>query len=113
MMPAITLIQGPVGEEHLTELHRVRFSTSDKNLLEATLNYAKKFGKHDVSVLGGYSYEDYYYQAAFAQNRYFVTNLFGPNNLGAGEQLLTGDVTSTARMSKLISFFGRVKLFIC
>jgi TonB-dependent starch-binding outer membrane protein SusC len=82
--------------------------TSDKNLLEATLNYAKKIGQHDVSVLGGYSYEDYYYQAAFAQNRYFVTNLFGANNLGAGEQLLTGDVTSSANMSKLISFFGRV-----
>jgi TonB-dependent starch-binding outer membrane protein SusC len=83
-------------------------STSDKNLLETTVNYAKKFGKNDVSFLGGYSYEDYYYQSAFAQNRYFVTNLFGPNNLGAGEQLLTGDVTSSASMNKLISFFGRL-----
>lgn len=84
------------------------FQTSDKNLLEATINYAKKFGSHDVNVLGGYSYEDNYYQQAFAQNRYFVTNIFGPNNLGAGEKLLTGDVSSTANMSKLISFFGRV-----
>jgi iron complex outermembrane receptor protein len=83
-------------------------STSDKNLLETTLNYARKFGRHDVNVLGGYSYEDNYYQSAFAQNRYFVTNLFGFNNLGAGEQLLTGDVSSSANMSKLISFFGRV-----
>jgi TonB-linked SusC/RagA family outer membrane protein len=83
-------------------------STSDKNLLEATVNYARKFGRHDVNLLGGYSYEDYYYQSAFAQNRYFVTNLFGFNNLGAGEQLLTGDVSSSANMSKLISFFGRV-----
>lgn len=82
--------------------------SSDKNLVETTLNYARKFGKHDFSALAGYSYEDYYYQAAFAQNRYFVTNLFGPNNLGAGEQLLSGDVTSTANMSKLISFFGRI-----
>jgi len=83
-------------------------STSDKNLLETTLNYAKKFGKHDVNLLGGYSYEDNHYQSAFAQNRYFVTNLFGFNNLGAGEQLLTGDVSSSANMSKLISFFGRI-----
>jgi iron complex outermembrane receptor protein len=82
-------------------------STSDKTLIETTLNYAKKFGKHDVSLLGGYSYEDYYYQSSFAQNRYFVTNLFGPNNLGSGEQLLTGDVGSDASMYKLISFFGR------
>jgi TonB-dependent starch-binding outer membrane protein SusC len=82
--------------------------TTDKNLLETTLNYAKKFGRHDVNLLGGYSYEDNYYQRAFAQNRYFVTNLFGFNNLGAGEQLLTGDVASEANMSKLISFFGRI-----
>ncbi|HBC77545.1 MAG TPA: SusC/RagA family TonB-linked outer membrane protein [Bacteroidales bacterium] len=83
-------------------------STSDKNLLETMLNYAKKFGSHDINLLGGYSYEDNYYQSAFAQNRYFVTNLFGFNNLGAGEQLLTGDVSSSANMSKLISFFGRI-----
>jgi len=83
-------------------------STSNKNLLETTLNYARKFGRHDVNLLGGYSYEDYHYQSAFAQNRYFVTNLFGFNNLGAGEQLLTGDVSSNANMNKLISFFGRI-----
>lgn len=82
--------------------------TSDKNLLEATINYAKEIGDHNINVLGGYSYEDNNEQRAFAQNRYFVTNLFGSDNLGAGEQLLTGDVTSTANMSKLISFFGRV-----
>jgi iron complex outermembrane receptor protein len=82
--------------------------TYDKNLLETTLNYAKRFGSHDVNLLGGYSYEDTHYQQAFAQNRYFVTNLFSFNNLSAGEQLLNGDVSSSADMSKLISFFGRV-----
>ncbi len=82
--------------------------TYDKNLIETTLNYAKRFGSHDVNLLGGYSYEDNHYQQAFAQNRYFVTNLFGFNNLGAGEQLLNGDVSSFANMSKLISFFGRI-----
>ncbi len=82
--------------------------TYDKQLLETTVNYGKKFGNHDVNVLGGYSYEENHYQNAFAQNRYFVTNIFGFNNLAAGENLLTGDVTSYAEMSKLISFFGRV-----
>jgi TonB-dependent starch-binding outer membrane protein SusC len=43
------------------------FYTSDKNLLETTVNYAKKFGIHDVNVLGGYSYEDYFYQSATAR----------------------------------------------
>jgi len=83
-------------------------STGDKNLLETTINYSRRFDRHDVNLLGGYSYEDYKDQSAFAQNRYFVTNLFGFNNLGAGEQLLTGDVSSGASMNKLISFFGRV-----
>lgn len=84
------------------------FYTRDKNLLETTVNYAKKFGNHDLSVLGGYSYEDYLNQEATAQNRFFVTNIFGFNNLEAGEKLLPGDVTSKADMYKLISFFGRV-----
>jgi iron complex outermembrane receptor protein len=36
-----------------------------------------------------------------------VTNLFGFNNLNAGEGLLAGDVQSSANMNRLISFFGR------
>ncbi|HEX2922194.1 MAG TPA: TonB-dependent receptor [Bacteroidales bacterium] len=84
------------------------FYTRDKNLLEATVNYTKKFDVHDINILGGYSYEDYLNQEATAQSRYFVTNIFGFNNLKAGEKLLAGDVTSTSDMYKLISFFGRV-----
>jgi TonB-linked SusC/RagA family outer membrane protein len=84
------------------------FSTGDKKLLEATVNYSRKFADHSVNLLGGYSWEDNYNQSARAQNRYFVTNLFGPNNLAAGEGLLNGDVSSSASMSRLISFFGRI-----
>lgn len=85
-----------------------RFWTRNKNLLETTVNYAKKVGSHDFNVLGGYSYEDFMHEEAFAQNRFFVTNIFGYNNLNAGEKLQPGDVTSSANMNKLISFFGRV-----
>jgi len=84
------------------------FSTSDKDLIETTVNYNKKAGSHSFDVLGGYSWESYYYQRAFARNRYFVTNIFGPHNLGAGEQLRPEDVSSYANMNKLISFFGRI-----
>ncbi len=82
--------------------------TSDKQLLETTLNYKKIFGQHNLNVLGGYSYEDNYYQNMGAQNRQFVTDLFGYNNLSAGENLRSGDVWSGKNMNKLISFFGRV-----
>ncbi|MGN0022027.1 MAG: SusC/RagA family TonB-linked outer membrane protein, partial [Sphingobacterium hotanense] len=61
----------------------------------------------DLSILGGYSYEDNRYQNAGAQSRQFVTDFFGYNNLSAGEVLRAGDVWSGANMNKLISFFGR------
>ena len=82
--------------------------TLDKRLLESTLNYKKFFGKHDINLLAGYSYEDNYYQNFGGQSRQFVTDLFSFNNLSAGENLLPGDVFSGKNMSKLISFFGRV-----
>jgi len=81
--------------------------TSDKNLLETTLNYRKQIESHTLNVLAGYSYEDNYHQRSGAQNRQFVTNFFGYNNLAAGENLRSGDVWSGANMDKLISFFGR------
>lgn len=82
--------------------------TADKQLLEATLNYKKIVGSHNMNFLAGYSYEDNYYQKMGGQNRQFVTDLFAANNIGAGENLRSGDVWSEKNMNKLISFFGRV-----
>jgi len=84
------------------------FWTEDKKLLEATLNYEKSIDDHKLTALAGYSYEDNYYQNAGAQNRQFVTDFFGYNNLGAGENLRPSDVWSGKNMNKLVSFFGRV-----
>lgn len=82
--------------------------TNDRTLLETTLEYAlKSESLHNLSVLGGYSYEDNHYQNAGAQSRQFVTDFFEYNNLSAGEVLRAGDVWSGANMNKLISFFGR------
>jgi iron complex outermembrane receptor protein len=82
--------------------------TADKQLLEATFNYKQVIRNHNMNFLVGYSYEDNYYQNMGAQNRQFVTDLFGANNLSAGENLRSGDVWSGKNMNKLISFFGRV-----
>jgi iron complex outermembrane receptor protein len=81
--------------------------TSDKNLLELTFNYKKQFNNQSINLLGGYSYEDNYFQYSGAQNRQFATDFFLYNNLGAGENIRTGDVWSGANMNKLISFFAR------
>ncbi|WP_073172343.1 SusC/RagA family TonB-linked outer membrane protein [Tangfeifania diversioriginum] len=83
------------------------FWTADKELLETTLNYEKSFDDHKITLLGGYSYEDNYYQQAGAQNRQFVTDFFGYNNLQAGENLRPSDVWSEKNMNRLVSFFGR------
>lgn len=82
--------------------------TKDKNLLETTMNYTKTIHNHSFNLLAGYSYEDNYHQNFGAQNRQFVTDFFGYNNLGAGEDLRSSDVWSGKNMNKLISFFGRV-----
>lgn len=84
------------------------FTSNKRKLLETTLNYSGTLNDHKLNVLAGYSYEDFYSQYANAQNRQFVTNLFGPNNLSSGENLLVGDASSSATMNRLISFFGRI-----
>lgn len=81
--------------------------------LESTLNYVKTFNDiHNVNIVGGYSYQDFVYESFSASNRYFLTDAFGYNNLGAGLHLQdnkyrSGDVSSTKNSSKLIGFFGR------
>ena len=39
-------------------MHIVMILTFDNNLIELTANFQKAFGKHNVSVLIGYNYED-------------------------------------------------------
>lgn len=75
--------------------------------LEAYLTYAKTFGKHNVTVTGGYSYYDNVYQGFGAQRSGFVTDLFSYNNLGAGYNYRLGDVYSYKGKSNLVSFYGR------
>lgn len=79
----------------------------DKKLMEITAQYTKKFDKHNFTVLGGYSYERNDYQMLLAQNRSFITDRFGSDNLSTGENLLPTDVGSNRNMNLLISMFGR------
>ena len=81
---------------------------------ESTLNYNNLFeGIHSLTAMAGYSYQDFEWEAFGARNRYFITNAFSYNNLGAGLHLPDGryrggDVWSTKNTSTLIAFFGRV-----
>ncbi len=79
--------------------------------LEWIGNYNTKFGKHDLSAMGGYSYQEFNNQAFWAENMDFPSDGFGYNNLGAGlwnnEKGRLG-MDSWKSKEKLIAFLGRV-----
>ncbi len=80
------------------------------NLLELTSNYAKTFGAHSFSVLGGYSWQDETNEGFNADTWNFPTDAYGWNNLGVGQALQAGDANMGSYKDnwKLIGFFGRV-----
>ncbi|TAH21975.1 MAG: TonB-dependent receptor [Cytophagales bacterium] len=77
-------------------------------LLEANLTYNKRIMEdHNLTVLGGYSYQQFTREGFGAVSRNFITDAFGPNNLEAGGNTTTPP-SSFKETSKLISFYGRV-----
>ncbi|HEX8017075.1 MAG TPA: SusC/RagA family TonB-linked outer membrane protein, partial [Flavobacterium sp.] len=83
---------------------------TDSDYVEITSKYHKNFDKHELTVLGGYSYQ-YTVNEGFSANNYdFPTDAFSYNNLEAGNALTDGNagMGSYKNDSKLIGFFGRV-----
>lgn len=77
--------------------------------LETYLTYDKTFNNiHRVNIMGGYSYLKNMYEGFGSERRGFDTDLFGYDNLGAGNDFRLGDVYSYKGEAKLISFFGRI-----
>ena len=81
---------------------------SNQDIIEWTNTFNKQFGNHKLNVLAGYSWEQNNYSSHFAQNRTFISDFMGANDLDSGEGLRKGDVGSGKNSSKLISFYGRV-----
>ncbi len=76
--------------------------------LESYFNYDYELNEHRVNLMAGYSYAESMYEGFLAQNRSFDTDLFLYNNLGAGNDIQSGDVSSYKSKFKLISFYGRL-----
>lgn len=79
--------------------------------LEWTGNYFAAFGRSDLKVLGGYSYQEFNNKGFFAENSDFPSDAFRYNNLETGlynrvEGRLGMD--SWRSKEKVIAFFGRV-----
>ncbi|WP_158826074.1 SusC/RagA family TonB-linked outer membrane protein [Mucilaginibacter lacusdianchii] len=87
---------------------------NDVKNFEWTANYALNFRKHNIKLLGGYSYSMYSYEQFRAQNYDIPFDAFLWNNLysgaynGGGVGQGQDAVASTKNTSTLISFFGRV-----
>lgn len=79
--------------------------------LETYLNYETEITDFlKLNALGGYSYLENIYSGFGSERRGFDTDVFGSDNLGAGQDYRAGDVYSYKGQAKLISFFGRVNL---
>lgn len=76
-------------------------------LMELTANYTKTFGDHNLNILAGHSYQKFDYEWLAGGNNNFLTDGFLYNNLGAGNAPKP-TVGSSATVSRMASFFGRV-----
>lgn len=95
----------------------------ENELFELTANYEKYFGELKVSLLGGYSFQEFMFENFNAFNTNFITDDLLYNALELGLGTATGNdafagVGSQKEESRLISFFGRAmfnyndKLFV-
>ncbi|GAB4405627.1 MAG: TonB-dependent receptor [Bacteroidia bacterium] len=91
-------------------------STDDRNtkLFEATLNYNKQFDNFGLDVLGGYSYQDNFFQGFGASGSGLPSDAYTFNNLGTATDFANGqgNVYSYANDYQVIGFFGRARIDI-
>jgi TonB-linked SusC/RagA family outer membrane protein len=79
-------------------------------LMELTAEYSRGFGKHRVSLLGGYGYQENESSNNFIRNWDFPLDDFGYNMIGLGNAIKEGKgaIYSGRGETNLISFFGRL-----
>jgi TonB-dependent starch-binding outer membrane protein SusC len=81
------------------------------DLFETTLNYDKAFGSTNLAVLGGYSYQEFFYEGFGVSGGDFLTDAFTYNNISENTALDfkngLGSLYSYANSDRLVAFFGR------
>lgn len=88
-----------------------RYTNSDVDqIFEATGTYADNFGGHEITLLGGYGYQDRVFESFDLSNYNFPTDLFGYNSMGSGSALTEGKASmgSGKTSNKTIGFFTRM-----
>ena len=76
-------------------------------LFEHTLNYKESFGKNNIDLLGGYTWQEERFNSFSAFGRGFLSNTVGADNLGYAGNVQPRDIASYRDKSHLISFIGR------
>ena len=79
--------------------------------LEWIGNYQVKIDKHNLKIMGGYSYQEFNWEKFYAENMDFPSDFFKWNNLDAGKwQQAAGrlGMDSEKNKEKTIAFLGRV-----
>ena len=92
---------GPGGIARQADL-----SLNNQNF-QQLVTYSPHFGSSELEVVGGYEYTHFDNKGFAAQSQGFVTDQFGPSNLGAGTAATSPLPTSFENESKLVSFFSR------
>lgn len=79
--------------------------------VEPTIQYNRLFAdKHNLTVLGGYSYRYHVEEGQGEDNRGFLNDAFHEDNIGQGRAIRDGraNISSFKNDNTLIAFFGRV-----
>ncbi len=84
--------------------------SSVDRILELTGTLEESFGSHNMTLLGGYSYQDFVNEGFSASNFLFPTDLFDYHQLQRGGALAEGRASMSSYKNgyKLIGFFGRL-----
>jgi len=82
-------------------------NNNSSSLIELTLSYVKEFSNSSLSAVGGYTYQQFNYNAMSANAERFPTDAFLSDNMGAGDQATFG-IGSNKNKSQLLSWLGRV-----
>jgi TonB-linked SusC/RagA family outer membrane protein len=87
------------------------YKKRDQKTFEWIANYNLDLDKHNVEIMGGYSFNYFVNQGMNASNEQFPSDVLSYNNLGTGTWILESPqnrLGSYKTDAKLIAFFGRV-----
>ena len=102
------------SKESIDNMRTGRATQKDEKWTDKTLewigNYYTTINKHNIKLMGGYSYQEFNNSGFNAENSDFLSDAFKYNNLGAGKWNLEEGrlgMGSWKSKEKTIAFFGR------